>query len=120
MSIEVTTEPQTVRVRVGGIEGLLALKRNLDIPTHLVTAAEAIDRKDIPRGQGTWLRAPGTYIPGLIRHGSYGHAPHREFWAVFRPKRVLVIAVRDWEYTRVVLGIADPEVHASAISAAIG
>ena len=120
MSIELTTEPGTVQVRLGGIEGVLALKRRLDIPAHLITAAEAIDRRAIPRGQGTWLRAPGTYIPGLIRHGSYGHAPHREFWAVFRPKRVLVVAIRDWEYTRVVLGVADPEVHASAITAAIG
>ena len=119
MSIEITTEPQNLAVRLGGIEGLLALKRRLDIPTHLVTRAEAIDRKDIPRGEGTWLRAPGTYVPGLVRHGSYGHAPHREFWAVFRPKRVLVLSIRDWEYTRVVLGIADPEVQASAISAAI-
>jgi hypothetical protein len=120
MSIEITTEPQSLQVRLGGIEGVLALKRRLDIPTHLVTGAEAIDRKDIPRGEGTWLRAPGTYVPGLVRHGSYGRPPHREFWAVFRPRRVLVISVRDWEYTRVVLGIGDPEVHASAISAAAG
>ncbi len=120
MSIEISIEPQTVQVRLGGIEGLLALKRRLDIPTHLVTEAVAIDRKDIPGGEGTWLRAPGTYIPGLVRHGSYGRPPHREFWAVFRPRRVLVVAVRDWEYCRVVLGMRDPEVHASAISAASG
>jgi hypothetical protein len=94
MSIELTTEPQTVHVRLGGISGLLAIKRRLDVPTHLITDVEAMDRRAIPPGEGTWLRA-------------------------FRPKRVLVITIRDWDYARVVLGLADPEMHASAISAAI-
>ena len=119
MSIKLSTGPQTVHVRLGGIEGVLAVKRRLAIPTQLITGVEAIDRTAIPPGEGTWLRAPGTHIPGLVRHGSYGQPPHREFWAVFRPKRVLVLAIRDWEYTRVVLGISDPDLHASAISAAI-
>jgi hypothetical protein len=120
MSIELTIEPQTVHVRVGGVNGLLSLKRRLDIPTHLIAGVEAMDRKAVPPGEGTWLRAPGTYVPGLVRHGSYGRPPHREFWVVFRQKRVLVIAIRDWDYARVVLAIGDPEMHASAISAAIG
>ena len=119
MSIELTVEPQTVQVRVGGVSGLLSLKRRLDIPTHLITDAEAMDRKAVPPGEGTWLRAPGTYVPGLVRHGSYGRPPHREFWVVFRQKRVLVIGVRDWDYARVVLAIADPETHASAIATAV-
>jgi hypothetical protein len=75
-----------------------------------------MDRKAIPPGEGTWLRAPGTYIPGLVRHGSYGRVPHRELWAVFRQKRVLVITIRDWDYARVILGIGDPETQAAAIS----
>jgi len=119
MSIEITTEPQNLHVRVGGVNGLLSLKRRLDIPTHLITGVEAMDRKAVPPGEGTWLRAPGTYIPGLIRHGSYGRPPHREFWAVFRPKRVLVITVRDWDYARVILGIRDPETNAAAIATAV-
>lgn len=119
MSIELTTEPQALDVRLGGANGLFSLKRRLEVPTHLITSVEAIDRKAIPPGEGTWLRAPGTYIPGLIRHGSYGRPPHREFWAVFRQKRVLVITIRDWEYARVILAIRDPEMHASAVSAAI-
>jgi len=117
MGIEITTEPKQVRVDLTGIDGLLAIKRHLQISTHLITGA--MDRKALSPGDGTWLRAPGTHIPGLIRHGSYGRAPHREFWAVFRPKRVLVITVRDWDYARVILGIRDPETHAAAIAAVV-
>lgn len=98
---------------------MLAIKRHLQIFTHLITGVEAVDRKALPSGEGTWLRAPGTHIPGLVQYGSYGRPPHREFWAVFRPKRVLVITVRDWDYARVILGIRDPETHAAAIATAI-
>ncbi len=119
MSVELTVEPKALEIHLGGIDGVLAIKRHLQIFTHLITGVEAMDRKAIPPGQGTWLRAPGTYIPGLIRHGSYSRVPYREFWAVFRQKRVLVITIRDWDYARVILGIRDPETHAAAIATAL-
>jgi hypothetical protein len=119
MGIQLTVEPKQILVDLTGIDGLLAIKRHLQISTHLITGVESMLRKALPPGDGTWLRAPGTHVPGLIRHGSYGRAPHREFWAVFRSKRVLVITVRDWDYARVILGIHDPETHAAAIATAI-
>jgi hypothetical protein len=119
MGIEITTEPRQIQVDLTGVNGVLAIKRHLEIPTQLITGVEAMDRKSVPPGEGTWLRAPGTYIPGLVRHGSYGRVPHREFWAVFRQKRVLVITIRDWDYTRVILAIGDAETHAASISAAL-
>jgi hypothetical protein len=116
MAIEITTQPKQIQIDLTGVNGVLAIKRHLEISTHLITEVSAMDRKAIPPGEGTWLRAPGTHLPGLVRHGSYGRVPHREFWAVFRQKRVLVITIRDWDYTRVILGIGDPETHAAAIS----
>lgn len=120
MSIDISVEAQTLQVRLGPIGRLLAVKRRLEIPNHLVVDAEAMARTAVPSGDGTWLRAPGTHIPGLIRYGSYGRAPRREFWVVMRQQRVLVITVRDWDYARVILGIRDPDSHAAAISAKIG
>jgi hypothetical protein len=119
MGIELTTKPKQIQISLTGVNGVLAIKRHLEISTHLITGAEAMDRKAIPPGEGTWLRAPGTYIPGLVRHGSYGRVPHRELWAVFRQKRVLVITIRDWDYARVILGIGDPETQAAAISSVL-
>lgn len=55
----------------------------------------------------------------MIRYGSYGRAPHREFWAVRRQRWVLVITVDDWDYARVVLGMGDPDSHAVSIAAAL-
>lgn len=120
MGIQIHVESASIQVRLSSLTGVLAVKRRLEIPLHLVVDATAVDRKAIPSGDGTWLRAPGTHIPGLIRYGSYGRKPHREFWAVLRPRRVLVIAVRDWDYVRVILGMADPDSPAAAIGAALG
>ena len=119
MGTGVRVESQMLLVGLGPIGRVLAVKRRLEIPLHLVAGACAIDRNDVPPGEGTWLRAPGTHIPGLIRYGSYGRAPHREFWAVTRQSRVLVVTVADWEYTRVILGMSGPDSAAASISAAL-
>ncbi len=116
MSIEVSIEPEFVHVELGGINALLALKRRLDLPAGQIVRSRAMARRDVPRGEGTWLRAPGTYVPGLVRHGSYGRPPHREFWAVFRQERVLVIELRDWDYARLVLAVEQPELLAANIA----
>lgn len=119
MGIGVEVSSVAVQVRLSPIGGVLAVKRRMEIPLDLVTGAAAMERRTVPPGNGTWLRAPGTHIPGLIRYGSYGRVPQREFWAVIRQRRVLVITVDDWDYCRVILGVRSPDSHAAAISAAV-
>ena len=72
----------------------------------------------VPPTPGTWLRAPGTHIPGLVRYGSYGREPNREFWAVYRQREVLVVTVGDWAYSRLVLATKDPHADAATIEKA--
>ena len=113
MSIRIRLSGDLVVVSLSGLAQLFALKGRLDIPTGHIMSVEVMSRTDVPRTPGTWLRAPGTYIPGVIRHGSYGHEPNREFWAVYRQKEVLVVGVSDWAYSRLVLATQDP--HADAL-----
>lgn len=120
MGAHITAGPRDVVVDLKGIDGILAFKRQLTIPNHLITNVRAIARRDIPHGHGPFVRAPGTHIPGLVRHGSYRVPPHREFWAAFGRRPVLLIEVRDWDYARVVLGVRDPEMQASTVASTIG
>lgn len=62
------------------------------------------------------LRFPGTYVPGLIRYGSYGLQPNREFWAVYRPSEVLVLRMANWDYGRAVLGVNEPHRIAASLT----
>ena len=116
MSDSVTIVEGDLRVRLGGVDRLLAIRSEVTVPLDRVVSAAAVPRGSVPVGEGTWLRAPGTHIPGLVRHGSYGREPHREFWAVFRRDPVLVIETAGGDYARIVLGVGDPEGIAAGIS----
>jgi hypothetical protein len=115
MAIRLQLERDLVVVSLSGLARVLAVKGRLDIPRSRITSVEVMPRKDVPSTRGTWLRAPGTYLPGLIRYGSYGREPNREFWAVRRQREVLVIGVSDWAYTRLILGTRDPHADASLL-----
>jgi hypothetical protein len=113
MGIKVERTTDTIVLRMGPVDSIFAMKGRLDIPASHVTSVTAMDRKAVPLTEGTWLRAPGTYVPGLVRFGSYGREPKREFWRVLRHRRVVVIDVRDWSYHRLVLGVPDPDTFAA-------
>jgi hypothetical protein len=113
MAIRLQPRGDVVMVSLTGLNRLFALKGRLDIPKGHITSVDVMPRKSVPPSPGTWLRAPGTFVPGLIRHGSYGREPNREFWAVYRQREVLVIGVADWAYGRLVLASRDP--HADAL-----
>lgn len=116
MSVTVTHTGSSVVLKPGPIASIFSLKGRLDIPRAQITSVEVTDRGEIPTTEGTWLRAPGTYIPGLVRYGSYGREPLREFWLMLRQERAVVIDVADWAYHRVVIGSDDPERLAAEIS----
>ncbi len=99
------------------LEVPLAFKRQLRVPLDRITSAQVMPRSAVP--YGPLLRAPGAHIPGLIRYGSYGTKPDRQFWAVTRADPVLVIDVTDWDYARLVVRVADPSAAAASIAAAM-
>ena len=118
MGIEAVVELDHLSIDLVGLDRLFALKRQLEVPLGQISAVDVIERKQVPPTPGTWLRAPGTYLPGLVRHGSYGRAPHREFWAIYRHRLALVVTVDDWAYSRLVLGVKDAPVVAGEIRTA--
>ncbi len=118
MSIEAVVDLDHLTINIVGFDRLFSLRHHLEVPLEKIGLVEVLDRKQIPPTPGTWLRAPGTHLPGLIRHGSYGRSPHREFWAIYRQRLALVIHVEDWDYSRLVLGIKDAPLHAGEIRTA--
>lgn len=112
MSVRVDESDGRLVVSLTGLDRVFSFRSRLSIPKSQITSIRVMATGDVPYTEGTWLRAPGAYVPGLIRHGSYGTSPHREFWAVYRQKDVLVIDVVEWDYSRLVLATADPHVDA--------
>lgn len=112
MALSVRRDGETISIELTAMDAALAFKASLDIPWDRITRITAMDRVAVPYTGSTWLRAPGGYLPGVFRHGSYGWKPNREFWAVWQRPRVLVIDVENWDYHRVVLGVE----HADGIA----
>ncbi|MEM6402291.1 MAG: hypothetical protein AAF757_19035 [Cyanobacteria bacterium P01_D01_bin.116] len=62
--------------------------------------------------QTTWkeLRSPGTFIPGLVKAGTYYTGRGKEFWLVNKRKdNYLTIELQDENYKRIILTVEDNE-----------
>jgi len=120
MGVAVRVEGDLLVVELGGWDRFLALKGRLDVPLSAVSGIEAKSREEIQRLPGRWLRLPGTYVPSMVHHGSYGTRPNRDFWALFRQERVLVLRMDGWAYQRIVLGMDDPDGVAAELTRVVG
>jgi hypothetical protein len=103
----VILERDTMVVRLGLWEKLAAVRwRDL----RLARAAMCGVERSIPPSTLKHVRAPGTYVPGLIKAGSYYTSRGREFWFVTRGGRAHPITVSlTGSLALVVLGFATEE-----------
>lgn len=116
MAIDIKVRDDEVVVALTGFDRILALKSRLAMRRDRISAVEVMKRAELkPEARPSWLRMPGAHVPGLVRHGSYGIDPFREFWAVYQQEDVLVMSLREWEYVRLVLGVPNPRDDASQL-----
>ena len=119
MAVSASLQGDDFVVSLTGWDRVLSLKGQVRVPLSVVAAVEAKHRSEIKRLPGRWLRLPGTYVPSMVHHGSYGRRPHRDFWALFRQERVLVVHCRDWDYERLVLALPDCDGIAAELTGAV-
>jgi hypothetical protein len=111
----VTIEDNTLIIEIEGLDKLWALKSRLDIPITNVRGATrdpgiVHDRKGI--------RAPGTYLPGVITAGTFYQDGDRVFWDVKDPEKAVVIELADERYARLVIQVDDPRAVVALIEQA--
>jgi hypothetical protein len=58
-----------------------------------------------PPSRWTDLRAPGTYLPGVIKAGTYYTRHGREFWYATVDRKFLVLELREEPYQKIVLTV---------------
>jgi hypothetical protein len=116
--IALAVEDGHLVVRLGRRDAAFAFRRSISIPLTDISQVTTAPRNAVRRGG---VRLPGTEIPGVIRAGSFGRKPSREFWDVRRGETVLVIDTisRD-PYARLVLEVDDPAGTATWLRSASG
>jgi hypothetical protein len=88
-------------------EQLLAarLHNSWEIPLEHIQAVTTAK----PESNWKELRIPGSFIPGIIKAGTYYTNRGKEFWYVNRDKDFLTIELQDESYKRIILTVDDNE-----------
>jgi len=102
-----------LRIDLGSLEKVLAIRGGFEIPLENIVKVGT----EAHRTGWREIRAPGTYLPGVIKAGTYYTPRGREFWYVTE-KGVLVLELENETYKRIVLSIDDNEEWAERIKKA--
>ncbi len=65
------------------------------------------------------MRAPGTYVPGVIVAGTFHADGERVFWDVRDAQKAIVIQLDDEQYARLVVEVDDPRAAVELIERAL-
>ena len=116
--VEVRILGDLLVVRPRGLDMLLTMRRQVEIPLSLVAMVRAVPRGQAPQ---PLIRPPRRVFPGGgITAGSFGAGADRTFWDVRRADRVLLVSCRlDAEYKLLVLEVPDPEATAASLNAVL-
>jgi hypothetical protein len=86
-------------------ERVWSFHRSFAIPREHIGEARA----GAPKTSWKEIRVPGTFIPWVIKAGTYYTPRGKEFWHVTRKSRPITIELSHEKYRRLVLGVADAE-----------
>jgi hypothetical protein len=104
--VELSLDSAQLRIKVLGWSRIWCLKSQLEVPLIHLRGARADG--DLPKG--FWIRLPGTYVPGLIKAGSYRNSRGKwSFWDLRRARdRIIVIELSGWQYDFIVVEVGNP------------
>lgn len=98
-------------VDVRGPYALFAVRGSVSVPLSSITSARYDPRaRDLPRGSRF-----GTYVPGGLIAGSFGHGQTRSFWAL-QHEGALVISVNDESFATLVVEVRHPDAVLRALA----
>ena len=112
--MKLNIEEDKLQIKLNPLEIILSFRGSLRVPLDHITQVST------KRPEWKWkqVRAPGAYIPFLLKMGTY-HGGGKEFWRTTLGRPFLTIELRDWDYKRIVLTLDDNETWAERINQAV-
>ena len=111
--MQLRIDGECLKIELDWWRKLLAVHfRSLEIPLA------SIERVETERVRTHWgeVRMPGSYIPGLVKAGTFRRQGRRDFWCVAGRQPVIRLSLRGEYFHSVTLGLADNERWAEAIN----
>ncbi|WP_019501126.1 PH domain-containing protein [Pseudanabaena sp. PCC 6802] len=115
--MQIYVSNQEVKIQLSGTERFWAfhIGSTITIPVAHIKSVSTAE----PASNWKEIRAPGAFIPGFIKSGTYYSDRGREFWYVTREKDYLILELKDEYYKWITLTIDNSEALARQIQAAI-
>ncbi|MEU4711379.1 hypothetical protein AB0G00_33645 [Nocardia salmonicida] len=110
--VEVEINDDTVTVNVLGGHRLLALRQQVVIDRAAITEIVSAEVDLRP----PWVRAPGTFIPGVIAAGVYRGKGRKEFWDTTFGGSAVRIDLDGPDFTRLVVDVDDLDAVLNALA----
>jgi len=115
--VSVTIDDGVLGVEMHGADKLWSLRSHLDLPLRNVRSIRR--DPDVVRQWWSGLRAPGTWIPGVVKAGTFHKDGESVFFDVHDPANTVIVELRDERYSKLVLEVDDPERVVAAVRAAL-
>ena len=112
--MELSIDCDRLRINLNLWERTLAFffNQTLDIPLNHIRQAT------VAKPETDWkdVRLPGTFLPGVVKAGTYYTSQGREFWVVTRDEDCLTLELDDEFYKKIVLTIEQSQVWVDQIN----
>ena len=79
---------------------------SVHLAQRIEVSLDTLERVRVGYPETTWkeIRAPGTYLPGMFKAGTYYTERGREFWYARKGQSCLCLDMAEGYYKRIVLG----------------
>ncbi|QLY28198.1 hypothetical protein [Nocardia huaxiensis] len=113
--VEFEVTGTTVTVHVSGAHRVLALREQVTFDLRDVRRV-SIAPVDL---RPPWVRAPGTFFPGVIAAGVFRGKGRKEFWDTRFDEHAIQIDLSGGDYTRLVVDVPEPYAALGWLSATL-
>jgi len=104
--VTITKTEEGFHFEVQGMHKLWSFKSGLTIPQNHILGVRK--DPDVIKSWPGW-RFPGTSVPFLIQAGTFHKDGNRIFWDVTNPEKIIVIDLKDEEFSTLVIEVENPE-----------
>ncbi len=113
--MELAISDDKLRIRLSLWEKMLSVHGSFEIRLDRITGATT----EAPRTKWRDLKLPGTYMPWVIKAGSYLTGRGWEFCYMVRWRNFLTVELRDRYYRRIILSLTDNQEWSDRINESI-
>lgn len=111
----ILVEGENLVVKLGIVDTMFSMRSTMRIP---LVAVERVYFDPFVGEEPRGIKAPGTYLPGVVTRGTFHAEGVKTFWNVWRGTSAVVVELSGQKFDRLVIDHREPEDIVRQIEAA--